>query len=652
MAEQSTITSLSKENRVILPKRKWADKSLIKSLGEYERLHAYSLKHPEKFWREQAKQISWKEPFSRVFRYTQKPFCEWFVGGKLNASFNCLDRHIQENGDKIAILWQGEPEHETRAISYRELLSDVCKCSKMLGRFGVKKRDRVCLYLPMIPELVVAMLACARIGAIHTVVFGGFSSAALAKRIDDSGAKMVITADGYFRRGQVISLKLQADEALQQCKSVKKVVVVKRAGNPCPMVKSRDCYWGQELANSGEGFVEPVGMDSEDPLFILYTSGTTGTPKGMVHTTGGYLVYAAYTARLIFGFNSHDIFWCTADIGWITGHTYVVYGPLLLGATVVMYEGAPDFPAPDRFWHIVDKFRVTILYTAPTAIRAFMKSGNEFVLRHNLSSLRLLGTVGEPINPEAWMWYYRFVGKEKCPIVDTWWQTETGGILISPLPGATPLKPGSAAFPLPGIEALVVDENGKKIKGDAGGNLVIKGSWPGIARTIWKNPKRYVETYFSKFRNKYYFTGDSAKVDGDGYFWLMGRLDDVIKVAGHRIGTAEVESALVSHPSVAEAAVVPVPHPIKGEAIFAYVVLKEGFTESKELEAALAAHVRKEIGPIATPEKIRFAEGLPKTRSGKIMRRILKAIAVGSEDIGDVSTLADAGVVEKLQQAK
>ncbi len=650
MADQATITSLSNESRVILPKKRWAQQSIIKSFSEYQKIYTFSLKHPDTFWAEQAKQITWSKQPSKVFRYTKKPLCEWFVGGKLNASFNCLDRHVGEHGNKVALLWQGEPELEARAISYQELLQEVCKFSQVLLKYGIKKGDRVCLYLPMIPELVVAMLACARIGAIHAVVFGGFSSAALAKRIVDSGAKVLVTADGYYRRGQIIPLKAQADEAMQQCRVIRKVLVVKRAGNQCIMASGRDYFWNEELASIGDrDSIEPEAMDSEDPLFILYTSGTTGTPKGMVHTTGGYLVYAAYTSKLIFGLHEHDIFWCTADIGWITGHSYVVYGPLSTGATVVMYEGAPDFPAPDRFWSIIEKFKVTILYTAPTAIRAFMKSGNDWVLRHNLSSLRLLGSVGEPINPEAWMWYHRLVGKEQCPVVDTWWQTETGGILISPLPGATPLKPGSAAFPLPGIEAMVVDDRGKCVKANSGGNLVIRGSWPGIARTIWRNPKRYVETYFSQFKNKYYVTGDGAKIDADGYFWIMGRLDDVIKVAGHRIGTAEVESALVSHPSVAEAAVVPIPHPIKGEAIYAFVVLKRGKKGSKELQAELIAHVRKEIGPIAMPEIIQFAEALPKTRSGKIMRRILKAIASGQEEVGDVSTLADPGVVEKIK---
>ncbi|MBI2140583.1 acetate--CoA ligase [Candidatus Woesearchaeota archaeon] len=635
--------------KVYYPSNHFSQRACIKSFSEYQKLYSSSIRNPEKFWKAQASILNWFKPFTAVFQQKKKPFCKWFAGGKLNASYNCIDRHIALRGDKKAIIWQGEPEEDVKVLTYTELLQEVCKFAHVLRKFGVRKGDRVCIYLPMIPEIAISMLACARIGAIHAVVFGGFSAQALAKRINDSGAKLLVTADGSFRRGKIVELKEAADEALLQCKHVKRVVVVKRAGNKIRMKRGRDVWWHQEMEKKGVGnFIEPILMDAEDTLFLLYTSGTTGMPKGMEHTTGGYLVYAALTMKYIFDLREEDVYFCTADIGWITGHSYIVYGPLCNGATVVMYEGAPDAPDPGRFWKIVEKFKVSIFYTAPTVIRALAKEGEQWPRGHELSSLRLLGTVGEPINPESWRWYFNNIGKGKCPIVDTWWQTETGGILISPLPGAVPLKPGSATVPFFGIEPEILREDGKKAKAGEGGYLAIKKPWPGIARTIWKNPKRYVETYFSKFNGKY-LTGDGAMVDEDGYYWITGRIDDVIKVSGHRIGTAEVESALVSYPGVAEAAVVPVPHPIKGEAIYAFVVLKKGKIGDDELKLKLIEHVKKEIGAIAKPEAIQFAEGLPKTRSGKIMRRVLKAIASGSAEVGDVSTMADAGVVEELK---
>ncbi|MBI2138765.1 acetate--CoA ligase [Candidatus Woesearchaeota archaeon] len=636
---------------VLRPQKNFSRHAYTSSLRQYRKLYRRSIKKPEEFWGEQAKLVSWSKPFSKVFSTPKKPFCKWFSGGKLNASFNCLDRHIPSRGEKTAIIWQGEKEDEVASISYRELLDRVCRLSSALHRYGVKKGDRVCIYLPMIPEIAISMLACARIGAAHTVVFAGFSSHALAKRIQDSGAKVLITADGFFRRGKLINLKAMADEALSQCPAINNVAVVRRAKNKIALKGGRDRWWHKEMAGNFPGYSKPVAMASEAPLFLLYTSGTTGTPKGVEHTTGGYLVYSTLTAKMIFDLKETDIFFCTADIGWITGHSYIVYGLLCNGATAVMYEGAPDAPDPGRLWRIVEKFKVSIFYTAPTVIRSLAKEGEQWPRRHELSSLRLLGTVGEPINPESWRWYFNNIGRGKCPIVDTWWQTETGGILISPLPGAVPLKPGSATVPFFGIEPEVLREDGTRAKIGEEGYLAIKKPWPGIARTIWKNPKRYIETYFSKFKGKY-LTGDGAKMDEDGYYWITGRIDDVIKVSGHRIGTAEVESALVSYHGVAEAAVVPVPHPIKGEAIYAFVMLKKGTIGNDNLKVELAEHVKKEIGAIAKPEAIQFAEGLPKTRSGKIMRRVLKAIASGSADVGDVSTMADAGVVQALLEGR
>lgn len=643
------ITSLAREHRVFAPSSKFSKLARVGSMKEYKKLYKHSVDHRDAFWREQAELIDWYKPFSTVFRYTQKPFFEWYSGGKLNVSYNCLDRHIEDRGDKDALIWQGEGDKEVRKFTYKQLLVEVCRFASVLKNLGVRRGDRIVIYMPMIPELAFAVLACARLGAIHSVVFGGFSPVSLEKRVKDCGAKVVITADGGFRRGKKIHLKKNADEALKKRKHVKKVLVVRRTRQKVTMKRGRDVWLHDELKKKNiADYIEPAVMDAEDPLFILYTSGTTGTPKGMVHTTAGYLVYVTLTTRNVFDLREDDIYWCTADIGWITGHSYIVYGLLSNGATSLMFEGTPDYPHPDRFWEIVEKFKVSIFYTAPTAIRAIERSGTKWVTKHDLSSLRLLGSVGEPINPEAWMWYYKVIGKRKCPIVDTWWQTETGGIMITPLPGATTLRPGSATFPFLGIEPEILTDDGKKVKANEGGHLVIKKPWPGLARTVWKNPKRYIETYFSEFGKTRYVAGDSAKRDKSGYFWILGRLDDVVNVAGHRLGTAEIESALVSHTAVAEAAIVPFPHSIKGQALYAFVTLVKGVAGDDELRKGLLKHVQKEIGPIARPDKIQFTDVLPKTRSGKIMRRILRKIASDEKDIGDTSTLADASVVELL----
>jgi acetyl-CoA synthetase len=619
-------------------------------MAEYSKLYKKSVENPEKFWGEKAKELDWFKNWDIVFR-NDMGFFKWFEGGQLNVAYNCLDKIVKSGKkNKIALIWEPEAG-EGRKYTYGELLKEVCKFANVLKRIGIKRGDVVQIYLPMIPELPIAMLACARIGAIHSVVFAGFSSDALKDRINDSTAGLLITADGSFRNGKVFPLKDNADAALRECPSVKNLVIVKRAGNKINMADGRDFWWhdlinGKDITDS----CEPESLHSEESLFILHTSGTTGKPKGILHTQAGYLLFTHLTFKLIFDIKDNDIFFCTADIGWITGHSYIVYGPLSNGATVVMYEGSPTFPNPDRFWRIVEKHKATVFYTAPTAIRALAKEGNEWPDNCNLSSLRLLGTVGEPINPEAWMWYYKCIGRHKCPIVDTWWQTETGGILITPLPGATPLKPGSATKPFFGITAAVLREDGSKADVNEGGYLVINSPWPGMLRTVWNDPKRYKSSYFEKFG--VYLTGDSARIDEDGYFWIMGRIDDVIKVAGHRIGSAEVESSLVSHDAVAEAAVVPYPHEIKGQAIYAFVVLKKMFVKSDELKDDLRAHVAKTIGPIAKPDKIQFADDLPKTRSGKIMRRILKAIAEGSREYGNIMTLADPSIVEALAKGR
>ena len=640
------IDSILKENRVFYPSHEFSRKSYIKSMQEYSRLYKKSIENPEAFWAEKANELEWFKKWDIILRNDQG-FFKWFEGGYLNVSYNCLDRIVKlGKKDKIAFIWEPETgEHKT--YTYEQLLKEVCRFANVLKKKGVGKGHIVEIYLPMIPELPIAMLACARIGAIHSVVFAGFSFDALKDRILDSKAELLITADGSFRNGKVFPLKDNADAALKECQTVKNVIVVKRANNNINLTDGRD-FWWHDLVNdeSISNICEPESLHSEESLFILYTSGTTGKPKGVLHTQAGYLLYTYQTFKWVFDIRDNDVFFCTADIGWITGHSYIVYGPLSNGATVVMYEGSATYPKPDRFWRIIEKFNATIFYTAPTAIRALAKEGDDWPSKCNLSSLRLLGTVGEPINPEAWVWYHKMIGKERCPIVDTWWQTETGGIMITPLPGATPLKPGSATKPSFGIVADVLREDGSKASVNEGGYLVIKNQWPGMLRTVWGDPERYKHAYFEKFGS--YLTGDSARIDEDGYFWIMGRIDDVIKVAGHRIGSSEVESSLVSHKSVAEAAVAPFPHEIKGQAIYAFVVLKKGFNKSEELKEELRKHVADHVGPIAKPDKIQFADDLPKTRSGKIIRRILKAIAEGITDYGNVMTLADPGIVEIL----
>jgi acetyl-CoA synthetase len=652
MVEEKGFVSILGEKKFYEPPDGVKMKAYIKRMEEYRELYQKSIDDPAKFWGELAEQLDWYKKWDKVLEYDfNKPEIKWFKGGKLNASYNCLDRHLNHwRSNKVALIWQGEPLEENRVFTYQQLHYHVCKFANVLKKFGVKKGDRVSIYLPMIPELPMAMLACARIGAIHSVVFGGFSSEALRDRINDCGSKVLITADGYYRSGRIVPNKINANEALKDCPEVEKVIVVKRLGIDVPFTKERDVWWHEEIGKEDiKLYCEPEIMDAEDILFILYTSGSTGTPKGVIHTTGGYLLFVYQTLKWVFDLKDEDVFFCSADIGWVTGHSYVVYGPLALGATSLMFEGVPTYPKPDRFWEIVERYRVSVFYTAPTAIRALMREGEEWVKRRGISSLRMLGSVGEPINPEAWRWYYTNVGQERCPIMDTWWQTETGGFLISPLP-ITPLKPGSATFPFPGVLPKIIREDGSECEVDEGGSLVIAKPWPGMLRGFWNDPdrKRFKETYFTIFPG-YYFTGDGAKKDEDGYFWLMGRIDDVINVSGHRIGTAEVESALVSHPSVAESGVIGIPHEVKGQGIYAFVTLKTGIKSSEELRKELLAHVRKTIGPIATPDKLQFADSLPKTRSGKIMRRILRKIAEGRiEELGDTSTLTDPGVVIQL----
>jgi acetyl-CoA synthetase len=648
------IESSMAENRIFPPPADVSKGAYIKSLDEYRELYERSVNDPESFWGEMAAQIEWEKRWDKVCvdDFAQAKH-EWFVGGKLNVSYNCLDRHLTTyRKNKVAFIWEGD-NGDSRTISYQQLHHEVCRLSNVLRARGVKKGDRVALYLPMIPELPVSMLACARIGAIHNVVFGGFSSEALKERILDSGAKLLICSDGYYRGGRVIRSKDIADVAVAGCPEIKNVIVVNRAEIDVDMTAGRDHWWHDEmLAEGSPPYCVPETMDAEDPLFILYTSGSTGKPKGVVHSQAGYLLYALQTFKWVFDVKDEDTYWCTADIGWITGHSYIVYGPLACGATSLIFEGIPSYPSPDRFWDIIEKHKVNIFYTAPTALRSLMREGNDWVDKHDLSSLRLLGSVGEPINPEAWMWYYNTVGRGRCPIMDTWWQTETGGIVISPLPGAVPLKPGSATVPFPGIVPAVLREDGAPARVNEGGYLVIRRPWPGLMRRVWGDPKRFRNSYFLHFPGVY-MTGDSARVDGDGYYWLMGRIDDVIKVSGHRIGTAEVESALVSHPSVAEAAVVGIPHEIKGQGIYAFVTLKAGVDKTESLKKELVAHVRKEIGPIASPDEIQFADALPKTRSGKIMRRILSKIATkDAANLGDTSTLADPSVVDMLVRGR
>ncbi|TFU18210.1 acetate--CoA ligase [Thermus tengchongensis] len=643
------IKGVLKEERVFYPSEEFRSKAHIKSEEEYQRLYEESLKDPEGFWGRVASELHWFEPWQKVLE-GDLPHAKWFVGGRTNLSYNALDRHVQTwRRNKAALIWEGEPGEE-RVLTYHDLWREVQKFANVLKRLGVKKGDRVTIYLPMIPEAAIAMLACTRIGAIHSVVFGGFSSGALAERIRDAEAKVLITADGGYRRGQVVPLKQNADEALKEVSTVEHVVVVRRTGEEVPWTPGRD-HWWHELMEAASDRCEAEPMEAEEPLFILYTSGSTGKPKGVLHTLGGYMTYVYLTTKLVFDLKDEDVYWCTADVGWITGHSYVVYGPLLNGATTVMYEGAPNWPEPDRFWQIVDKYGVNILYTAPTAIRAFMKWGEGWPLKHRLDSLRLLGTVGEPINPEAWLWYYNVIGKGRCPIVDTWWQTETGGIMITTLPGAHAMKPGHAGKPFFGVKPEILDSEHKPVENpDEGGHLCITRPWPSMLRTVWGDPDRFLQQYFSQHPGNY-FTGDGARRDKDGYYLILGRVDDVLNVAGHRLGTMEIESALVSHPAVAEAAVVGRPDPLKGEAIVAFVTLKEGHAPSEALRDELKAHVAKVIGPIARPDEVRFTDALPKTRSGKIMRRLLRQIAAGEQEIkGDTSTLEDRSVVERLRQ--
>ena len=643
----TNIESVLHEERVFPPPPAFAERAHVKSLDELEALRREASDAPEAFWARMAEEeLHWFKKWDTVLKW-EAPHAEWFVGGRLNAAYNCLDRHLQTwRRNKAAIVWEGEPG-EQRTLTYGQLHREVSRFANVLKRAGVERGDRVALYMPLVPELAVAMLACARIGATHSVIFGGFASQALIDRINDAGCKLVVTADGGFRRGAEVRLKEIVDEALKKTPTVKTCIVFKRTGSKINMQMGRD-YWWHEIMQAVSDDCPAEELDSEHPLYILYTSGTTGKPKGILHTTAGYLLQTHLTTKWVFDLKDEDVYWCTADIGWVTGHSYVVYGPLSNGATVLMYEGAPNHPEPDRFWDIIQRHRVNIFYTAPTAIRAFIKWGEHWPLRHDLSSLRLLGTVGEPINPEAWMWYREIIGKGRCPIVDTFWQTETGAIMIAPLPGATPTKPGSATRPLPGVEAAVMSKEGVEAGPNEGGYLVIKRPWPAMLRTIWGDDERYQKQYFSEI-DGVYFAGDGARRDQDGYFWIMGRVDDVINVSGHRLGTMEVESALVSHEAVAEAAVVGRPDELKGQGIVAFVTLEGERQATDELKEELRRHVAKEIGALARPDEIRFSDALPKTRSGKIMRRLLREIATSGSAHGDTTTLEDFSVLEKLR---
>jgi acetyl-CoA synthetase len=642
------IESILKETRLFAPPEGFRARARIGSLAEYQRMHAESIADPEGFWGALARELPWTKPFERVLDWSHKPFARWFVGGKINASAVCLDRHAAgPRREKVAILWEGEPG-DVRRFTYAEALAEVELFANVLAERGVKKGDRVAIYMPMIPELAFAVLACARLGAIHSVIFGGFSANSIKDRVVDGGCSAVITADGGWRRGKVLPLKAAVDEALADVPGVHTVFVVRRAGNEVAWQPDRD-VWVHELRKRVPARRAPEPMDSEDTLFLLYTSGSTGKPKGIRHTTGGYLVGTSVTTRYVFDLRDEDVFWCTADVGWITGHSYVLYGPLANGATVVMYEGAPNQPHPGRLWETIERHRVSVFYTAPTAIRSFMRWGDEHVTRFDRSSLRLLGTVGEPINPEAWMWYREVVGEERCPIVDTWWQTETGAIMITPLPGAVTTKPGSCTLPFFGVDAAVLDEAGEEVAPNEGGLLAIRRPWPSMLRGIWGDDERYVSTYWSRFGGRYYFAGDGARRDEDGYFWILGRVDDVLNVSGHRLSTMEVESALVSHPAVVEAAVVGRPDEITGEALCAFVTIGPGAQPSAPLKEELKEHVAKEIGGLARPADVRFAEALPKTRSGKIMRRLLRDVAAGRAIVQDTTTLEDYSVLARLR---
>jgi acetyl-CoA synthetase len=636
------------ENRVFKPSADFSRRARIKSMAQYKAMYRESIDKPDKFWAREASELLWRQKWSKVLDW-KSPFARWFVGGKLNVSENCLDRHLTgPRRNKAAIIWEGEPG-EKRTLTFQQLHHEVCKFANVLKRNKVKKGDCVIIYMPLIPEAAIAMLACARIGAVHSVIFGGFSSESIKDRIHDSQATAVITCDGGYRRGAIVPLKHHVDEALKDTPAVKRVIVFRRANNDVHIEEGRDVWWHREMEYV-DGHFPPVHLDSEHPLFILYTSGSTGKPKGILHTTGGYLLGAYCTTKYVFDIREDDLYWCTADVGWITGHTYVVYGPLANGATTFMYEGAPNWPDWGRWWKLIEEYKITILYTAPTAIRAFIKAGDSFPKKHDLTSLRLLGTVGEPINPEAWMWYHKMIGASRCPIVDTWWQTETGGHMITPLPGAVATKPGSATLPFFGVDAAVVDDHGREVPAGQGGKLVIRKPWPSMLRSIYGDKARYKKQYWSEIPGCY-FAGDGARKDKNGFFWIVGRIDDVLNVAGHRLGTSEVESALVSHPAVAEAAVVGRPDEIKGQGVVAFVTLKTGVKALPELREELRKHVGNIIGPIAKPDDIRFADSLPKTRSGKIMRRLLKEIASGAIVTGDTTTLEDLSVLAKLSAA-